>query len=166
VRYDELMDAIASTSPADWVTLSPPSVERFRTSGCDDLEVWLAGHDSVANLRSDLDVSVAWGADQHDGPWEGVWGQWSTFPDKAVYGVWAEVAWRGRPVHRQVLASADGGRHYLPAPNAVMKADNRVIEKWVVERDHLPLARLIDGLAHPNSDLDQTLRTVGLQIRS
>lgn len=165
MRFDDLMDAIDNTSPADWVIISPPTLSKIKTqaSGDDDLEVWVAGHDSVAYLRSDLDISVAWGAEQHEGPWGGAWGEWSTFPDRAVYGVWAEVAWCGRPVHRQVLAAVDGHRHYLPAPNAVMSG--RKIEKWVVERGQLPLARLVDGLAHRNSDVDQTLRTAGLEVR-
>ncbi len=166
VRYDELMDAVENTSPLDWVVLSPPTLTKVMTSGEDAPEVWQAGHESVAYLRSNLDISVAWGAEQHDGrPWEGAWGEWSTFPDRSVYGLYAEIAWCSRPIHRQVLAAVDGFRHYLPAPNAVMAADNRRIEKWVVERDELPLARLVDGLVHHGSNLDTTLRTAGLEIR-
>lgn len=127
--------------------------------------MWLDGHGTVAYLRSDLDVSLAWGADQHDGPWEGAWAEWSTFPDESVYGIYAEVRWCGHPGHRQTLALVDGARHYLPAPNAVLAEDHRTIERWVVEASDIPLARLIDGLAHNASDLDEVLRSTGLTVR-
>lgn len=165
MRYDELMNAVAETRPDHWVVLNPPSVEKIKTSGVEDLEVWLDGHGAVAYLRGDLDVSVAWGAEQKDGPWEGAWAEWSTYPDETVYGIYAEVRWRGRPVHRQTLAMVDGARHYLPAPNAIIAEDNRTIERWVVEAPDLPLARLIDGLAHQGSDLDELLRQTGLTVR-
>lgn len=71
MRYDEVMDTIAATTPDYWVVLNPPSVEKIKTNGLEDIEVWLDSRDAVAFLRSDLDVSVAWGADQKDGPWEG-----------------------------------------------------------------------------------------------
>ena len=139
---------------------------RIEVTGEHAPEVWLAGHQSVAYLRSNLDISVAWGAEQHEGrPWEGARAEWSTFPDESVYGLFAEVAWLSRPVHRQVLAAVDGFRHYIPAPNAVMAERNRMIEKWVVERNELPLARLVDGLAHHGSDVETTLRTAGLEVR-
>ena len=63
------------------------------------------------------------------------------------------------------MAAVDGFRHYPPAPNAVMGVDGRSIEKWVVERDELPLVRLVDSLAHHGSDLDTTLRTADLEVR-
>lgn len=165
VRYDELLTLLNTTAADDWVQLAPPRVEQIKVNGDGVEEVWLAGHHSVAFWSGNLDVSVMWGADQNDGPWDGVWGEWSTFPDHAVFGIWAELAWRGQPVHRQVLAVADGGRYYIPAPNAVMQDGTTKIDGWVVERADLPLARLIDSLEHPHNDLDETLGRTGLKVR-
>lgn len=165
VSLDELLTIIATTSAADWSQLSPPTVTRIKTDPEDQLQAWLSGHESIAHLRRDLDVSVAWGAEQHEGPWAGIWGAWSKFPDRAVHGVWAEVLWRGLPVHRQVLAVADGGRYYLPAPTPLMDAAGDDVEDWVVDHDQLPLARLIDGLVHPNSDVERTLQICQIRIR-
>lgn len=59
MRFDELLNLLDTTTHADWVTLSPPRVEELKVTGEGVQEMWLAGHDTVAFLRDDLDVSVA-----------------------------------------------------------------------------------------------------------
>ncbi|MCO7219506.1 hypothetical protein [Klenkia sp. PcliD-1-E] len=162
----ELLTTIATTPASGWSQLSPPTLTQIKTAPGDQLQVWLSGHDSVAYLRSNLDVSVAWGAEHHKDPWTGVWARWSTLPDRTVRGMYAEVLWRGRPVHRQLLAVADGGRHYLPRPSPLMAPNGDDVDEWVVDQNELPLARLINSLVNRESDVDSTLRMLDIRVRS
>jgi hypothetical protein len=167
MTLDDLLDLVRASEPADWSMLTPITLNRVRLYGDDVPEVSLEGHQYVAHYRRDLDIALAWGAEQHDGkPWEGAWGEWSHFPDRKVYGQWAEILWRGRPVHRELIAAADGGRVYLPAPDPQVESDDlrAPITAWTVPASKIRLPRLLHGLVHTTSSFDSAFETAGFQV--
>src|SRR5947199_1406744 len=120
MRYDELLDLISKTEPDEWVQLSgEPSIESIQVHG-DGADVEIVRHHSVAYLRSDLDVSLRWGAPQNGGEaWSSAWVEFAKMlPDSTVYGIYADLCWRGQSVERTLLTAVDGHRAYLPAANA------------------------------------------------
>lgn len=162
MRFDELVATVQGSSPNDWELLSPNRVEFPRVYGVEGAEVLREGHSDVAHLRADLDVSIAWGAPQNNGePWRGVWSAWSRFPDRTVHGYFAEYRWRGVPVARQLIISADGGRYYLPAPTPRTVGDET---KWyTVEAVDVPVARLVHHLTKTES-FDEGMRIAGFEV--
>jgi hypothetical protein len=157
MRLDEILGIVRTSGADEWSVLTP-----IQLGSADD------GPEYLAHYVSDLDIGLAWGADPNRGESSGDdgWAAWSTFPDRRVSGYWAEVLWRGTPVHRELFVAADGHRVYLPAPTPVNDhADSAPGDTtWIVTEVQIPLPRLLNGIQHPSVDLDDSLQAVGFVI--
>lgn len=168
MRYEDLLSLVMTSTAADWVRMDEPvSLARVMLSGFEGSpEVWIEEHSHLAYHRENLDISLAWGADQNDGePWSGVWADWSHFPDRTVRGRYIEVLWRGKPVYRQLIVSADGGRYYLPAPNPRSSNESGdAAVSYYIEKEDIPLARLAHELSRNSESFDSGISRTGAAI--
>ncbi len=161
MRFDELVTAVEASSASDWEVLIPPRVEVIKLYGEDVPQIGVEGHQYSAHYKPNLDISLAWGAEQNDGePWQGAWAAWSSFPNGTVFGRWAEILWRSRPVSRVLYVTADGGRYTLPAPLPVSDGEglDAPISHWSVKKTELPLVRLIHDLTTSGHTFDEGMR--------
>lgn len=149
MNYHELMDRVTQATAEHWVGV--------------DIDATADGHESLAVLKEDVAISVAWGAPHMQGeswdhePWSHV------FPDRKVRGYYADVRWHGQPLYRALVLSVDGGRAYLPAGRPVTEPDKGIVgmRATVVEA---ALARLVDELSHGHSEFDSYLRQANISV--
>ncbi|MDQ0649513.1 hypothetical protein QFZ53_003709 [Microbacterium natoriense] len=97
-------------------------------------------HDARAILNEDVDIAIEWGMSED--PFENrrdYKPEWAPFPDPTAHLCYADIFYRGALVDRVLMASVDGGRAYLPAPE---HKDGKLI---VMDRPY-QLVRLINDI--------------------
>jgi hypothetical protein len=167
VQLTELLSRVRGSSALDWSVITPIHLGGIEVYGTDAPQVGFRGqHEYLAHYNPDLDISIAWGAEQNRGePHEGAWSAWSHFPDRRVYGLWVDILWQGSPVHRDLIISADGHRFYLPAPDPVVGEDaSDEITRWTVRKSSLVLPRLLNGIQNPHEDTDRRVLSAGFEV--
>ncbi|HEX3788314.1 MAG TPA: hypothetical protein VHW44_10680 [Pseudonocardiaceae bacterium] len=159
MRYEELITLVHESEPADWALLNRSAAEPVRLGA--------GSYEYLAHHKADLDVALAWGADANRGEeWGKEWAAWSHFPDPKVRGFWAELLWRGTPVTRTLLVTADGNRVYLPNPTPVNDHADTAPDAttWTVTSADLPIPRLLNGIQHKTVNFDEAMKTAGFTI--
>ena len=128
MNYWKLLDAVLESDPEHW--------QRVNT-GPGTLGPW----DSLWVYGSDVAISLALGAPHNQG--EG-WTheKWShAFPDRKVYGHYAELRYNGSPAHADLLLSVDGGRAVLPSGRLLDGGAG-----MAATRQEMAFARLVDQI--------------------
>lgn len=126
-------------------------------------------HDSIAVLKADIDIRIAWGYDPDFGERRRQFFGEHTFPDSAIGVELSDVFFRGALVQRRHLISVDGGRAVLPMPRTRRKADTAPTSRshddfeQVVTRQAVNCARLVDRLSG-NTEFDTYLYRSGLLV--
>lgn len=127
-------------------------------------------HQSIAVLRDDIDVRIAWGFDPDHGEPRRRFNFADNFPDSTVSVELGDVFYRGALVQRYWLVSVDGGRSCLPMPSTrlrsgVDKVGPHVAEdyEYQVTRAEVAFARLVDSL-DGNREFDSYLSQAGFRI--
>lgn len=124
-------------------------------------------HDSLAVLRADIDVRIAWGYDPDFGAREREFFDEHTFADATVGVELGDVFFRGALVQRRHLISVDGGRAVLPMPRTRRRADadgrGRESFEQVVTQREVNFARLVDALGG-SSEFDRYLQQSGVRV--
>ena len=172
MRLDEVHDLIRTTGATDWHLVEGPGQTfldtlAVTTFGIDDDAPWrldIDGHHSRAPFRGDVSLGLAWGLDYEGGR---TWKEpWATFPDEEVRGFWADILYNGMLIGRNLLASVDGGRCYLPMPHPIVDTDGAAptVTGQRVSTFEYNVARLIDGIGRGTSEFDTYFAQTGIQI--
>lgn len=109
------MDAIISADEGDWLCVSRPVFlqDCQEMSGPSGHWIEVAGHHTNYTLKSNLSISIAAGMPYRDDFAE-AWTK--VFPDTNARSHFIDLMWCGRPVHRLMGVSVEGGRATLPLP--------------------------------------------------
>lgn len=167
MNFKDYIKTILSSSAADWNRFecwgsgSGPSYRnRFvatthHTPGpTPRYELNVESHSSVAALRSNLSITIAWGLTVNDHfrePWL------SSFADQDAASSWVDCFYNGGLVFREAYVTVDGGRAHLPLP----EDRNGTL---VVPAEYADLCRLVDSLHPRTSEFDHYLQRAQIQI--
>lgn len=172
----ELEQIFEETSSDHWEVTSggPMFLHGYQVTSWPGNEPQITGveeHVSIAVLRGDIDVRIAWGYDPDFGRKEEYnYFKEHTFPDPSVYVRLADVFYRGALVQRHWLLSVDGARALLPMPTARKKNGASITShdpndfEWFVTQRKVNFARLVNGLEERFSDFDDYLRRSGFVV--
>jgi hypothetical protein len=175
VQLFELEKIFEETSSVHWevITGGPTFLHGYRVGGSQN-EARISGveeHYSVAVLRADIDLRIAWGYDPDFGRREEYsYFKEHTFADPAVSTELGDVFYRGALVQRHWLLSVDGSRALLPMPTArhkdgasLISEDPNDYEQFVTQRQ-VNFARLVNDLRESYADFEEYLRRSGFVV--
>ncbi len=120
----EIIDTIINSDYDDWNRMTcwgghtgPSYSQRLGvvTKGSGAWELEIEEHAHVAAYKPNASITVAWGF-THNDDFQENWHQ--NLPDKRASSSFIDVFFNGALVFRTIMVSVDGGRVYLPLPNA------------------------------------------------
>ena len=172
----ELEKIFEETSADDWEVISggPSFLHGFQLTSIQQHEAQISDveeHHSIAVLRGDIDVRIAWGYDPVFGRKEEYsYFQEHIFADPAVSLELGDVFYRGALVQRHWFLSVDGDRVLLPMPTArhkegasAMSSDPKDYEQFVTRRQ-INFARLVNDLRETLAEFEEYLRRSGFVV--
>jgi hypothetical protein len=168
MRLPELLELCANSSRADWNVIpcwgadsGPSYLDHFEPIVTHDegFQLRHAEHSMRGSYIPDLDIGIGWGLDSRaffpSGDRSTYETDWTDrFDDKSATVHLADFFYRGNFVHREHYLSVDGGRCYLPLPNA---------QHQVSQRDH-DLIAVLDRL-EKESEFGNYFQRSGITIR-
>jgi hypothetical protein len=166
MQLSELETILEGTSPDDWEVISGPptflhgymvSPGPGKVPSGQDPEpqqvTTVEEHFSIAVLRADIDVRIAWGYQPYfDEKEDAYYFEKHPFPDPLVIAVLADVFYRGALVQRHWLVSVDGAHALLPMPTPRVRDAAEITPsdpegyEWFVTERKVNFARLIHEL--------------------
>lgn len=171
MRLDEIRKLVTESQPQDWnkIVLSGTASPNYRQTlvthqSGGNTETVAEGHPYLAVYKDDVDLSLAWGLEEHGyfGEKEKLVFDFSErFANEDVSKFTLDVFWAGNLVDRHVLLSVDGSRAYLPL-SQVRVGDGGALEEYF-PAEEVPFARLVDGLTNGDG-FDESLMTAGLPV--
>jgi len=162
MKLDDLLLTVESSSHDEW-----HKMDHFTLHGWESGERAVSGqqhpylepkwHHKLAILKSDIDVSIAFGADVVEDFGE----TWTAnFPNPKASSILVVLRYKGAVVYEWTFVVVDGGRYLLPLP----ELNNGQYE---VTTASLPFARLMFGLYGQgglHTALENALTRAGINI--
>ena len=152
MTFAEYFFCILSSSREDWNVMlawgqgaGPSYREQLIESWSRDSGKWLEvrSHSMVATLRTDIDISLAFGLECNEDFQE----SWiNVFPDPKASSHFVDFFYRGTLVHRDVYVTVDGGRGHLPLPEVKYNSESRKIVSYTITEDADKFYRLFNQL--------------------
>jgi hypothetical protein len=172
----ELEKILADTAADDWQVISdgPTFLYSYMVSSGRGEGPHISAveeHHSIAVLRTDIDIRIAWGYDPEFGEKkEYVYFKERSFADPLVRVTFGDVFYRAALVQRNHLVSVDSARALLPVPSARAKEGASVTSsdaddfEWFVTQREVNFARLVHGLANRYHDFGSYLQRSGFVV--
>jgi hypothetical protein len=166
MTLQEYFDRLLKTGREDWTVIAcwgassgPSYRERIEAEGT---HVQVEAHSTVASLKSDLQVSLAWGF-PHMRNFEEEWA--NSFPDRKASSHFLDFLFNGVLVFREVYVAVDGGRCMLPLPDpqTVPTPETKEITGCEISFDQCTFFRLLNSL-ESNVDFDDYVRRAGIRV--
>ena len=169
MRYDEFRELIIGSSPDDWALLEDSggvySYDLREVGLGDRRRLKVEAHHNLAVYRADIDLQLTWGLTlDSDLTFEGM-----DFADPSIALQLVDGLWRGALVTRWPVLWVNGGRCYLPVPQAVVVAggaSDREVAGWKVKAGDVAVARLLQRLVSGSAgeDFDGYLQQTGAVV--
>lgn len=166
----EYMKKVLSTTEQDWTVnvcwgagSGPSFYDRFtvwNTGKGDFQNIEIDSHSTIASLKTDLSISMAWGMTHNDDFYE----DWSSkFPDPKASSSYIDFFYNGVLVYRDIYVSIDGGRCYIPLPDMQFNGSTHKLEKFTVPIEKFNFFRLINSVTS-SYDYDRYFTMTGIEI--
>lgn len=165
---DTYLETVVSTSYEDWwrtpcwgAFSAPSFMDRIIPSFVNDngqrrQEIDVQDYSDIAVLKSDIDISLAWGYPCNTDFSE----EWTEkFPDSSASSDYIDFRYRGQTVFREIFVSVDGGRHYFPVPD-------RDIQDGKIIRLHAPrrAMQFFSMIRGDTRSIDELASQTGIEI--
>lgn len=143
MEIDDIVQRVLSSNSADWIKLP-----RWPLDVTVSEDEWV----ERASFRSEASIGLVWGSRIVKDFKE----EWANqFPDSSASSFSVFVTWNGAPISDDFLVVVDGGRCYLPPPEAASSN---------VPRQRYQLAQLLDSLTGHVSEFDSYFERSGLSV--
>lgn len=168
VTFSDYFASILRSGRDDWNVIGcsgagPSYRDKLIEWSSRDLGKWLEvrSHPMVATLKSDLDISLAFGLDCNKDFVEA----WANgFPDPKASSHFVDFFFRGSLVHRDVYVTVDGGRGNLPLPIVEYNDDYSKIISLTVTQDADSFYRLFNQLENTSYEYDDYRKRAGIEV--
>ena len=160
MTLDDLLEIIEKTTPEDWYLTKENPIARWHygtLKGANFLEPIC--HFKLLVLKSDIDISIAFGAPITD-PFEEPWAK--KFLDSHAVLIAIHLRYRGALVYDWPGVYVDGSRYLVPLPEREKLSDGFMIPRW-----RLKLARVLFALDECEGvyeTVEQVLEKAGVRI--
>ncbi|GED14806.1 hypothetical protein [Aneurinibacillus migulanus] len=170
MNLTEFMDKVLTAQKEDW-TINVCWGGGSGPSYYNNITVWKTGddefhsldidsHSTVASLKTDLSISLAWGMEHRDNFME----EWANkFPDPKATSSFIDFFYNGTLVYRDIYVTVDGGRVSIPLPDREIDDKTYEVTRYSIPKKKYELFKLING-SGSTYDYDNYIQRAGIEI--